>query len=384
MKRSLRIWLSLAAALVLLFMTAIPAAAVLNDTYRIGEFGMSIKVPKDYAVITRDTPEDDPVFASLQLSYQDTMNDFEANHTYLRAYDRDGLFWISLTVTENDKSREIGNYADLSDGGRREILDAMLANPQLYGSSPTGVKYGAYYFFISSRVSTIGTEPLYINQCSTVVNGMYIDIALQKSGEEDITPSETKSLTAIASSIEFDKTESPASGPVFDWWRLLLWAAILAGLTIGISLLSKHRNEVRRRRLEERRRKRAEAAAPADLPDSAASGDGQLTFDEVLGYSDDDGFSSRAGADLDSFDISVREKDPARGVSYFEDGGKSIDDRSDDYFDTYFKEPTPARSGISRMFAVIGAYIGIFFRHIGYFFRNLFRAMTRKKKKQQE
>ena len=84
--------------------------------------------------------------------------------------------------------------------------------------------------------------------------------------------------------------------------------------------------------------------------------------------------------DLDTYDINVKEKDPMNGVSYFEDEGDSIDDRTD-YFDTYFKEPTERRSGIGRALSTVGAYVGIALRHIGLFFKNIFSTLTGKGKR---
>ena len=106
-----------------------------------------------------------------------------------------------------------------------------------------------------------------------------------------------------------------------------------------------------------------------------------ITFDEALGYGTEDEFAARSAADLDSldsYDISVRERDPNSGMNYFEDDGTGIDN-AEDYFDSFFKEPTETRSGIMRLMATIGAYIEIAARHVGYFFKNLWHKITRRK-----
>ena len=376
MRKAHRRMTSLMAALLVLFGMTLSASA-LDDTYRFDDFGMSLKISKNYYVITRDTPQDDAVFSTLKLNYADTMAAFEAADIYLRAYDPDGIFQISLTVRKDENSASVNNYSELSESERKGILDTLTAEPSV--TSAAEVKHGGNIFFDISRESTADGAPLYISQCNTIINGLQIDLSIRKSGEP-LVSSEAKVLTAVAGSLEFDQITTVHSGPVFDWWRLLLWVFILAALTVSISLLYKHQNQVKRRRLEERRRKRAAAAELSDSADVITIDDEPVTFEEALGYRDADRFSSRAGTDLDSFDISVREKDPSHGVSYFEDGGKSIDDRASDYFDSYFKESTPTRSGIARLFSTIGAYIGIAFRHIGYFFRNLFRGSKNKKK----
>ena len=370
--------MSASVLMLLILFGAMLTASALDDTYRFDDLGMSVKISKNYYVITRETPQDDPVFETLKLSYSETLRTFEEADIYLRAFDPEGTLRISMTVRSDENSRSVNNYSELSDAQRKGILDALLGETGV--TSAVEVKRGNYIFFDTSRETQLDSEPLYVNQCNTIVNGLQIDLSLQKSAEL-IRADEAKVLTAIASSMEFDTVKTASSGPVFDWWRLLLWVGILAGLTAALSAIYKHQNNVRRRQLEERRRKRAEAQAAGDtIADVITADDQPVTFEETLGYRDADRFSSRAGTDLDTYDISVRDKDPSHGVSYFEDGGKSIDDRSEDYFDTYFKDPTPTRSGIARMFSTVGAYIGIFFRHIGYFFKNLFGVTRRKKK----
>lgn len=382
-KRTLRVLLSLSAVLLILFGIAAPAHA-LDDTYRFDSFGMSLKISKSYYVITRDTPESDSVFTTLNLDYRQTMSLFEEADIYLRAYEPYGTFQISLTVTSDENSKTVNNYAELTEAERRGILDALLTESAV--TSATEVKRGSYIFFDTSRSVTLDGAEMYVSQCNTVVNGWQVDLSLQKS-RDGILPSEAKILSTIASSIEFESVKKASSGPVFDWWRLLLWGVLLAGLSVSLSFIYKHQNNVKRRRLEERRRKRAEGISRTDAPDEPQPDEPQpeeppVTFEETLGYQEADRFSARAAADLDTYDISVREKNPARGINYFEDEGKSIDDRAGDYFETYFTEPTPTRSGIARLCSTIGANLAIWFRHLGYFFRNLWNKLTGKKKKQ--
>ena len=376
MKKSvLRLTSALFAVMMLLVFMLMPAASALDDTYRFDEFGMSVKVSKIYYVITRDSLRGDDAFTELGLDYDETMTAFRTADIYLRAYDTEGVFQLSLTVASDEHSKSINNYSDLSDSERRDILDAFLTQTGI--ESAAEVKHGGNIFFDISRSTTLDGVPLYINQCNTVINGLQIDLSMQKS-KEAIVSDEAKVLTSMASSMSFDKITLKETGPVFDWWRLLLWVLIIVVVTAVISFIYKHNNAVKHRKLEERRRKRAESHRDYS---GDAEDDGSYSFEETLGYVTDDQFASRAAADLDAYDISVTEKDPTSGVSYFEDEGESIDERTD-YFDTYFKEPTETRSGLMRMLSTVGAYIGIAFRHIGYFFKNLFKKKTDKGKQE--
>lgn len=362
------------AALVLLLSAFVIHASALDDTYRFDSFGMSLKLPKSDYVITRDTPRGDEVFSMTKLDYDETMTAFKAANIYLRAYDPDGIYQISLTVTSDENSDAVNNYSDLTAAERKSILDAILSDATV--SSAVEVKHNGNIFFDSERVSAVDGKDVYINQCNTVINGMQIDLMLQKA-DEAIAPDEAKALTNAANSLSFD-TIRRSTGPIFEWWRLLLWVAILAGLSVGISVVYKQYNAANKRKLEERRQSRRAAA-------SAENGSGaqmqQLTFEETLGYRDDEEFAVRADADeMATADIKVREQNPAKGVAFFEDEGSSIDDGTD-YFDTYFKEPVEKRTATQRFFSRIGMYLSIAAKHTGYFFKNLFKKIFGKKKK---
>ena len=371
--RVLRFLASLMLVFAVVFGLAANAGA-LDDKYRFEDFKMSVKVSKNYYVITRETAREDEVFETLELDYDETMTAFKAADIYLRAYDPDGVFQISMTVKSDDKSVAINNYSDLGEAERKDIVAALSAEPSV--SSAVEVKHNGNIFFDTLRETALDSKTLYISQCNTIINGLQIDLSLQKA-DETILNDEVSILTGIASSMEFDEIRLKNTGPVFEWWRIALWIVILVILSILITVGYKKYNLANKRKLEERRRLRVESRSHE--AGEAVLGSEPITFEEALGYQNDDQLTSRVDEDLDAYDISVEEKDPASGVSFFEDGGESIDERTD-YFDTYFKQPTETRSGIARAFSTIGAYIGIAFRHIGFFFKNIFRAITGKKK----
>ena len=101
---------ALVAALISAFL--IPASAM-DNTYSFDEFGMSMKLPKSYYVITRDTPRGDEVFTKVGLDYDETMTAFRNADIYLRAYDPDKVIQLSMTVTKDENSRTVNNYLPL-------------------------------------------------------------------------------------------------------------------------------------------------------------------------------------------------------------------------------------------------------------------------------
>ncbi|MBQ9515477.1 MAG: hypothetical protein IJR57_05135 [Ruminococcus sp.] len=356
----------------MLFVFVLQASA-LDDKYRFEDLQMSVRAPKDYYVITRESESSDPTFTVLKLGYDETMIAFQNSDIYLRAYDPEQIYWISVIVTTTDESKSINNYSDISASARKDILDNLKNDPSV--ESAVEVKHNDNIFFETDGKVSEGSRTLYIEQSNTIINGMQINLVLQKY-DEAVLPEESKALTNMANSLEFDKINR-TTGPIFEWWRLLLWVGILVGLAVTLSMLYKQRNEQYRRKLQERRQQHALAMAEKageELPEGE-----KVTFDEALGYENEEQFTDRAETDLDSYDISVREKNPQRGVAYFEDNGESIDDGTD-YFDTYFKEPVETRSGLSRFFGMVGTHIKIALKHVGYFFKNLWRKIFKKKK----
>lgn len=355
---------------------AIPASA-LDNTYRFDSLEMSVKLPKSYDVITPDTPRGDEVFEKVDLDYDETMTAFRAANIYLRAYDAEKTYQISMTVTKNESTAAVNNYADLTSVERNAILETIQSDGSV--SSAVEKKLGGNIFFVSEWQTTDKDDTVYIQLCNTIINGMQIDLMLQKGGEL-ITADEAKVLTNAASSLSFDNIRRN-TGPVFDWWRLLLWAVILAALSVAVSFVYKQYNAANKRELEERRNSRRATVITSQDDEPAHAEERQLTFEEALGYKDDEEFAVRADADeMASYDISVKEKDPNKGVAFFEDEGSGIDDGTD-YFDTYFKEPVERRTAAQRFFSAVGSYLKIAAKHTGYFFRNLFKTIFGKNNK---
>lgn len=354
-------------------------ASALDDKYTFSDIGMSLKIPKTYTVVTKDLERTDPAFAEAGLDYDETITAFNNAHIYLQAFDPERTYKITMTVESNEDSKNINNYSDLTPQQREEILNNFLADPMC--SSAIELKHGGNIFFDSELQSTDGDRPLYIFQCNTVINGQNINLTLQKQ-EEKILSDEEKVLTNIANSMSFDKIKLNNAGPSFEWWRFLLWIVILAGLSVGISFAYKKYNSHHKKKLEERRRRRHPAVKESES-ESAGAGASvtsesqpEPSFDEVLGYESDQEYQTRAATDLESFDINVKEKNKEGGVNYFEDSGDSIDDGTD-YFDTYFKEPTQSRTPVERAAGTVGAYLKIAFNHLGFFFKNIFKAIAK-------
>ena len=161
------------AAIALLFAFIIQASA-LEDKYRFDELKMSVKLPKDYYVITRDSDRSDSVFETLNLGYDETMIAFRNSDIYLRAYDPQQIYWISVIVTKTDESKTINNYSDISASDRKGILENLKQDAALDPVRALGYRFAfgdAFERFINS-----GTK-LYSDQVA-----LYEPLSMQSSG----------------------------------------------------------------------------------------------------------------------------------------------------------------------------------------------------------
>ncbi len=372
---------------VLIFGTAVSVCAV-DNKYTFSDIKMSIKIPRDYITITKDFSRDEQAFETLDLDYDETITAFKSAGIYLQAYDENKITKITLTVASDDDSKKINNYSDITATQRQQIIDAFLEDETYL----TGVekKHGGNIFLDFTLKNEDNDKTLYASQCNTVINGMNINLTMQKSGES-FDNDDNKVLDSIAESISFDKI-TLKTGPAFDWWRVVLVLAIMAAIAVAVSYIYKQYNEAKRRKLKERRDRsrmnNQQKLAQVIEEETKTSTDTfneenlsnqeqeqpyqpeQLTFDELLGYQDENEYKERAATDLESYDINVKEKNVNAGMDYFEDSGDSINN-SVDYFDSYFKESTKHRSVFSRFFSILGAYIKIAFNHTRYFFKNL-------------
>ena len=363
-KKSFNIIFSVLVCFVLIFSSAFSVGAI-DDKYEIDELGLSIKLPREYSVITRTTPQDDEAFKKLGLDYNETMTAFSAAHIYLQGASEDGVLKVTLTKTSDKNSEAINNYSDLSSSERKKVTEAFLSD-QMY-TSGTEVKHNGN-IYIDLRFSQKTPEStIYGYQCHTVVNGMNINLTMQKN-KEDLTADEVKVITNIANSVKFNKIKRNSS-LAFDWWRVLLWILVLVAIAIAANYLYKFYTNTKKEKAQKRRvhnRMQSKALrseedtlldggsekAPSQstsqmLFDELSLDDDLMSFDEMLGYGDDD-YHSRANTDLDYFDIDVKTKDDSKGVSFFEDYESSssrsdflndiLGDDDSDYFDDFFSE----------------------------------------------
>ncbi len=348
---------------VVLLLCSIFSVGAIDDKYEINELGLSIKLPREYSVITRTTAQDDEVFSKLSLDYNETMTAFSAAHIYLQGVSEDQILKITLTGTSDKNSEAINNYSDLSSSERKTVKEAFLSD-QMY-TSGTEVKHNGNIFIDLRFARNTPAGTIYGYQCHTVVNGMNVNLTMQKNNE-DLTADEIKVITNIANSIKFNKIKRNSS-LAFDWWRILLWILVLVAIALAVHYLYKfYLNSKKEKKQQRRTQNRMQSKAHRTEEDLLLNGesgsknaekpqsffdelsmDDDVLFEEMLGYDTYD-YHSRANTDLDYFDIDVKSKDDTKGFSFFEDYESDrkksdflddlLSDDDSDYFDDFFSD----------------------------------------------
>lgn len=391
--KRLKTFFSVIASIVFVF-SSMTQVSALDNKYTIDDMGMSVKIPKSFTVITRDTMREDEALVAAGIDYDEIMTAFLAANIYLQAFSPDNSIKVTLTMVSDDYSKSVNNYSELTASQRQEVLDAFLAD----GVYLSGVekKYGNKVFFELALKTESQDKTIYTSQYNTVINGMNINVTLQKDNDE-LSTDEIKILSGIAESMSFDKIVLN-SGPSFDLWRVILWIAIVVVILSLVTFLYKQYNNAKHRKLQSRKsyKKRniqdesrlteysADVQADEANPDEWLDGniiadyydDEEISFDEALGYDDASDYRRRSSTDIENYDINVSKKNPQHGMSYFEDSGDSIDNKPD-YFDRYFKEQPKARGKLVRFFSAVGTYIKIAVKHTGFFFINLGRIISK-------
>ncbi len=374
---------------VIALFSIVPSFA-LDDSYRIDEMEMTLKIPKEYTVITRTTDKNDAAFSKLGLNYDETMTAFSLDNIYLQAIGNSNGLKINLRQITDDNSKEINNYSDLSEAQREEALNVFLKNEMCV--SGVEIKHNDNIFFDLNVLQKTQVGNIYIYQCHTVINGMNIDLTLEKQ-HEALTADEIKIVTNIANSFEFDEIYLK-NGPAFEWWRLLLWIVVLVVVAIAANYLyrtynSKHKN-IKTRRISHSHGVDVDSSSDEKTEMSDVSNNkrsllkelgfddnDEMTFDELLGYDKTD-YYSRSNSEMDSYDIKVKSKRQS-SVSYFEEDEKRITKKGD-YFDEFFNDNDEHKNEKNHKGNVVVFYVKKAFRHLKYFCINVWRLIFPSKK----
>lgn len=187
--------------LTLLFVLSPAAFAASSETYRLDDLGMSIDIPSEYIVFTRDIADDDPNLSLLGLNKKDLLASMENINAYLDVWARNFEFTLGVYDTEIDDFNLFSDAALIAfesaiadESGEGDIT---VEKCELYRHDQTK-------FIKRYEIWPNGTDTDYCLWYSTVYDGKAIDIVMfSYSGE--IGPEEESILQSIVSTVHFDQ-----------------------------------------------------------------------------------------------------------------------------------------------------------------------------------
>lgn len=204
-----------ASFLIMLMLFSVTAFAS-SGTYYLEDLELKITVPEDYYVITRETPESDPVFDLFGVSYDDIISQFKRDSIYFNALPSEGGEEIVVTMQSNI----IDSFNDFSDS---ELLSFVPEIESQYRNMGFTVSDYELYDHPQAKFIKIyfkdAAGSVYGLQYYTIYDSMAMNFTM-RSYNGSITYSQEDIITDAVNSIEFSydsSSDSYDSGYVDDY-----------------------------------------------------------------------------------------------------------------------------------------------------------------------
>ena len=187
----------------LLCSISIPASAA-SDTYELDEVGLTVSIPADFSVITRDTPENSSVFSDVGMTKADFMAYFQEYNVYLNAFSASIDEEIIINMTQND----VGYMNLFGDSTLLESAKGIANEFRAIGRdvSKYEIYWGGYIKYIRLYYTDTTTNSHSV-QYYTIYNNKAINITLH-SYKGSLTSQQEKIAKNIADSALFQVTSS--------------------------------------------------------------------------------------------------------------------------------------------------------------------------------
>lgn len=201
-------------AIMLVINLAIPARAA-SEEYEVSEMGISLEIPDEYIVFTRDMDKNDPAFADFGVSKETLMDQFDTGHIYLNAVLPSGNEEIVVTMEENI----ISEFNGL---GETSLL--MLASTLKDGYEEYGISVSSYDIYHHPQLEFIRIyfnttdKTTYGLQYYTIYGGQAMNFTM-RSYDRPISGSQERTIQNVVDSVDlhfYVPTKTPvAETPAF-------------------------------------------------------------------------------------------------------------------------------------------------------------------------
>jgi Sec-independent protein translocase protein TatA len=161
---------------------------------------MTLSMPDGMSAVTRDSKSTDKYFSVFGLDYDTTMKTFQNGNIYLQGMDNMSSVILTVTMTKNESSENVGNYAQLSSSELSNIRNNFLNSDEYLSCTPDQKEKAVWLVFDATAQSSKGDVKTFI--ANTVYDGMNINITMQRT-EGDVTTVDYDTFSKIVSSVKF-------------------------------------------------------------------------------------------------------------------------------------------------------------------------------------
>ena len=170
-------------------------ASAESTAYEIDALNMSIPIPDDMIVLTRESTANDEFFKTFKLNYETTMSKLVDGNIYLEAVTKDSALTLTVTMTKTEDSKKIGSYNNLSDEELANIMQKLRENKTYKDASP--VEYNDIKYICLNMSFKSGKKTVQAQQYNTVMNGENINITMQAAPGKKLKAADKELLAEV-------------------------------------------------------------------------------------------------------------------------------------------------------------------------------------------
>ena len=174
--------------------------------YKLDALKMNIALPNDVYAILRSGEQNEKALELFKMTAEEAVASLKKSNMYLKASPEDFAYDITVTMTQDEDSKTINNFTELSDKDLIEITNSLTKQKEY--TSCTQKKYGDVLYLSLNYHSTEDGDDIAGIQNYTVVNGQKITITLQTRAK-DLSDQQKEILEAVMKSVSFTDIKPP-------------------------------------------------------------------------------------------------------------------------------------------------------------------------------
>ena len=181
--------------------------------YKLDALKMNIALPNDVYAILRSGEQNEKALELFKMTAEEAVASLKKSNMYLKASPEDFAYDITVTMTQDEDSKTINNFTELSDKDLIEITNSLTKQKEY--TSCTQKKYGDVLYLSLNYHSTEDGDDIAGIQNYTVVNAQKITITLQTRAK-DLSDQQKEILEAVMKSVSFTDIKPPVKADTND------------------------------------------------------------------------------------------------------------------------------------------------------------------------